>query len=125
MFCTGTDDTQFLAAPSSINPLLGLWCSTLVVTLLRLQVPILAGPRVGLRGAALVAPLARVRVVFGDTSIVPAFVLSSLPVGLVLRVPVDLSAVLQRNRYLRGCQRQVFDGNGIIVHCSYFIPCEI
>ena len=103
MFCTGTNDTQFLAAPSSINPLLGLRRSTLIVTLLVLQVPILANPRVGLRGAALVAPLARVQVVFGDTSIVPASILFSLLVGLVLRVPVDLSAVLQRNRYLRGC----------------------
>ena len=103
MVCTGTNETQFLSAPKSITPLLGLRCSTLIVTLLMLQVPILAGPRVGLRGAALVAPLARVQVVFGDTSIVPASVLSSLPIGLVLRVPVDLSAVLQRNRYLRGC----------------------
>ena len=82
MFCTGTNDTQFLAAPSSINPLLGLRCSTLIVTLLVLQVPILANPRVGLRGATLVAPLARVQVVFGDTSIVPAFVLFSPPIGL-------------------------------------------
>ena len=125
MVCTGTNETQFLSAPKSITPLLGLRCSTLIVTLLMLQVPILASPRVGLRGAALVAPLARVQVVFGDTSIVPASVLFSLPIGLILRIPVDLSAVLQRNRYLGGCQRQVSDGNGIIVHCPYLFPCEI
>ena len=63
----------------------------------------MANPRVGLRVAALVVPLAKVQVVFRDTSIVPASILFSLLVGLVLRVPVDLSAVLQRNRYLRGC----------------------
>ena len=125
MVCTGTNETQSLSAPKRITPLLRLRCSTLIVSLVRLQVPILAGPRVGLRGAALVAPLARVRVVFGDTSIVPASVLFPLLIGLVLRVPVDLSAVLQRNRYLGGCQRQVSDSNGIIVHSSYFIPCEI
>ena len=75
----------------------------MIVALLLLKVPTMIVTCVGLRVATMIVTCVSIQVVFNYTSIVPTFILFPLPVGLVFRVFIDLNAVLQRNRYLRGC----------------------